>query len=344
MKVADAAIELGRALGMALPVFGAGVVGAAVGCAVYLRLARARGWGQRVRDDGPASHLAKRGTPSMAGIVFVVGLGVAAAAWAGTGGEELLPLTVLPFAAALVLGAVGLADDVAKLRADRTTGVRARWRLLGQAVIAGAAVAATDRIWAIYGHEPMTGYLGVSWVVPTWAFGLRVAAIVGCANAVNFTDGLDGLAAGTVAIAAGSMAVVGLWLGVPVPALMLVLTAGLCLGFLPFNWHPAKLFMGDVGSMTLGGVLGVAAVVMRVEVLLVLVGAVFVAETLSVIAQVVSFQTTGKRVIRMAPLHHHLELCGWSEVQVVVAAYAVQAVAAGLAVALAVREVGGGVS
>jgi phospho-N-acetylmuramoyl-pentapeptide-transferase len=310
----------------------------------YLGLARRRRWHQPVRPDGPQTHLAKRHTPSLGGVTFLLIAAVPVWQWKVKGGapspQGLTEVAGL-LCAGLGLGLIGLWDDLAKLRQRRSRGVKARWRLAGQVAVAGLAVYFFER--ARSGAAAATGWLGVGWIGAPWATWLRVAAIVGCANAVNFTDGLDGLAAGTVAIAAAGLASAGRLVGAEDPPLSaLWALAGGCAGFLLFNWHPAKLFMGDVGSMFLGGLLGGSAVALRLELLLVVVGGIFVAETLSVIAQVVYFRLTGgKRLLKMCPLHHHLELSGWGEVKIVVGAYGVAVALAGLGVAVAKAMAGG---
>ncbi len=250
--------------------------------------------------------------------------------------------------AALGLGAIGLLDDVAKLLGHRSTGVKARFRLAAQIAVASGAVALIEYGWLGLGGEPNLGWLGANWLPEPWRWVVQVAAIVGCANAVNFTDGVDGLASGTVAIAAVALAAIAvgmsavLWPATVAVAFVLAAVAGACLGFLVWNWHPARMFMGDVGSMVLGGALGAAAVALRLEILLVILGGLFVLETLSVIGQVGSFKLTGKRILRMAPLHHHLELSGWREVKIVCTAYVAQVLLATVSVVLVARVLGGG--
>ncbi len=334
----DAALPLALACVAAL----AAVTSATV-CSMLIRIARVRGWGQKVRDDGPASHLSKAGTPSMGGIAFVAVAALSALAMAVAGGSKAeLMLTAGLATATLGLGAIGLWDDLTKIVSGRTRGVPARWRILAQFAVAAAAVALLDAAHRaglpFGGFRPPLGLAGVSYPL---AFAVRVAAVVGCANAVNFTDGVDGLAASTVSIALAAMAAVALACGLNSAALFSAVICGAAAGFLLYNWHPAQLFMGDVGSMTLGGALGALAVAVGAELLLVVLGAIFVLETLSVIGQVVSFQLTGRRILKMAPLHHHLELSGWRETSIVLAACAVQVGLAVLSAALAVWAVSG---
>lgn len=314
----------------------------------YLGLARARGWGQEVRGDGPQSHLNKQGTPSMGGVVFLLILAVAGLMTMLPAKHQGRALVGGLLIAGLGLGVIGLLDDLAKLLGHRSTGVKARFRLAAQIVVAAGAVALIEYGWLGLGGEPNLGWLSANWLPEPWRWLVQVAAIVGCANAVNFTDGVDGLASGTVAIAAVALAAIGVgmsigpWPAAVAVAFILAAVAGACLGFLVWNWHPARMFMGDVGSMVLGGVLGAAAVALRLEILLVILGGLFVLETLSVVGQVGSFKLTGKRILRMAPLHHHLELSGWREVRIVWTAYVVQTLLAAASVVLAAGALGGG--
>jgi len=295
-------------------------------CGTYVGMARRYGWGQPVRSDGPKTHLAKTGTPTMGGVAFMPAVLVVATAAVLAGpaaaGEQELLWPVLMAGAGMAL--IGLADDLWKILAGKTRGIRARWRILAELVVGGVAVYLASHAWG--SEAPGTGWLGVGGLGEPWAFIIRLCCVVGCANAVNFTDGVDGLAGSLVCLASLTLGVFGLLVGAGAIGAALAATAGGCVGFLRYNWQPAKLFMGDVGSLGLGGLLGAAAVALRVEVLFILLGAIFVWETLSVILQVVSFRLTGKRLFRMSPFHHHLELCGWSESAIVLAAVVVQAV------------------
>lgn len=289
-------------------------------------------FGQRVRSDGPARHLQKAGTPTMGGTIFLAGIsvGVLLVAWLARR-EPLLGLqdglTVL--GVMLSYGAIGFIDDFIKVALKRPLGLRAREKLGGQVLVAvllaGVAVFALGRDTDLV--IPFSGFIRDGGMVIDfgWWFYLLfcIFVVVGTANAVNLTDGLDGLAAGSVAIAAGALTFLALaadktWVGVVMAA-----TAGGCIGFLAFNRYPARVFMGDTGSLALGGGLAAAAVVTRSELFLLVIGGVFVAETLSVILQVISFQLFGKRIFRMSPLHHHFELAGWSEMRVVAVFWAV---------------------
>lgn len=300
------------------------VVTLALGPIVIPLLHRLR-FGQRVRSDGPVRHLQKTGTPTMGGVMFLIG------AVAGVGVVAVLPgvsrigweegLAVL--LVTLGFGAVGFLDDFFKIAYKRPMGLRAREKLVIQALIAVAlALAAvfvfdrgTDLPVPFSGLFVPGGYiLELGW----WLFlGFTLFVLLGTANAVNLTDGLDGLAAGVFVVAAVALGVIALVMDKTWVAVVMGALVGGCIGFLCFNYYPAHVFMGDTGSLALGGGLGAAAVVTRSELFLVIIGGVFVVETLSVIIQVISYQLTRRRVFRMSPLHHHFELGGWSETRVV---------------------------
>jgi len=240
---------------------------------------------------------------------------------------------------ALGYGFIGFLDDYIKVVLKRSLGLRAREKLLGQVLLAGGLAAwvvlETDRGTGL--ALPFSGFItpgGIHMELGWWLFmAFTVLLVVGISNAVNLTDGLDGLAAGVSLLAALAMTVVALAVDKAGVAVSMAALAGGCLGFLFYNRHPAKVFMGDTGSLALGGGLAAAAVITGSELVLLIIGGIFVLETLSVIIQVISFQTTGRRIFRMSPLHHHFELGGWSENRVVITFWAVTLVlaAAGLA-------------
>jgi len=297
-------------------------------------IARGNRWPQ-VREDTPDSHQHKRGTPSMGGIGIVVAIllgAVVVGMLAGSSAGRLVPLLGLM----VVFAGLGLADDYRKLVHQTSTGLKARYRISIEFVVAAAFT------WVIVAAWPSTtndvAVLGFSGLPAIARIILGALVVVGSANAVNLTDGLDGLAAGLVALCAGSLAVICWVVGRPELALLSALVAGVSAGFLWFNAHPARIFMGDVGSLALGVVLGGIAVAAGVELLFALLAAVFVLETLSVIIQVVWFQTTGQRVFLMTPFHHGLELRGWAEPQIVTRLWLIGAVAAavGLSIVAAV--------
>ena len=287
---------------------------------------------QSIREDGPEHHQVKAGTPTMGGILIVGSFVLTTLLWADP--RNLFVWTVLLVTTAFA--AIGFADDWIKVRYRRNLGLTARQKL-GLQVVVGLAAGLAVR--AVAGGSPHAGALAVPFfkgvLIPLGVFYLPFVVIVllGASNAVNLTDGLDGLAIGAMTIAAATYTIfvyiadharIANYLQiVPVPgagevAIFTGAMVGASLGFLWFNCHPAEVFMGDVGSLALGGGIGIVAVVAKQELLLVLVGGLFVLEALSVMIQVFSFKLRGKRVFRMAPLHHHFELLGWAETQVVI--------------------------
>ena len=288
--------------------------------------------GQPVRDDGPQTHLVKAGTPTMGGALILASIAITTLLWADLANHYVWValLTLLGF------GAIGWVDDWRKVVEKNPKGLASRWKYLWQSVIA-AAVAA----WLAWSaHLPAQTELIVPFfkqiVMPLGVTGFVVLAyfvIVGSSNAVNLTDGADGLAILPTVMVAGALAIFAYvaghavfskYLGLPhIPGAgeLVVFCAamvGAGLAFLWFNAYPAEVFMGDVGALALGAALGVVAVIVRQEIVLFIMGGVFVAETISVMVQVGSFKLRGKRVFLMAPIHHHFEKKGWKETQVVV--------------------------
>ncbi|MGB5198689.1 MAG: phospho-N-acetylmuramoyl-pentapeptide-transferase [Sedimenticolaceae bacterium] len=301
-----------------------------VGPAMIRRLSRYN-IGQTVRDDGPQSHLSKSGTPTMGGALILVAVAVATLLWANLGNRYvwIVLLTTLAF------GAIGMWDDYRKLVLRDARGLAPRWKYLWQSLF-GIAAALALYATAVLPAETQLQFpffkdlvlnLGPMFVV------LSYFVIVGSSNAVNLTDGLDGLAILPTVLVAGALAVFAYATGhVQIAAYLLIphlpgvgeLTVlcgalvGAGLGFLWFNAYPAQVFMGDVGALALGAALGTLAVAVRQEITLLIMGGVFVVETVSVMLQVASFKLTGRRIFRMAPLHHHFELKGWPEPRVIV--------------------------
>lgn len=278
--------------------------------------------GQYVRDDGPARHLSKSGTPTMGGLIFLPAAVLATLVWAPRGVElNLLLVTMVGYAL------IGFGDDYLKIGKKQSLGLRARQKLAAQIilalVLASVAVFYLDRGTEI-SFPGWSGGLDLGW----WYFPFAVVVIVGFSNAVNLTDGLDGLASGIAVTAGLAFAFICHAQGAEVPAVAAAALAGACGGFLAYNRHPARVFMGDTGSLAIGALLGGLAVLTRSELLLVIIGGVYVWETFTVSMQVLSFKLTGKRIWRMTPYHHHLELGGWPEVRVVQALWAVSAVLA----------------
>jgi phospho-N-acetylmuramoyl-pentapeptide-transferase len=290
-----------------------------------------QGKGQPIRTDGPQSHLAKKGTPTMGGLMILSGLVVSTLLWA----NPLNPYVWIVLAVTLGFGFVGFYDDYLKVTKQTHSGFAGRIRLAIEALIALVACYALVRL----GRDPFSTSLVIPFFKDVvlnfgWFFLLFGAFImVGAGNAVNLTDGLDGLAIVPVMIAAASFGMISYLVGNAVFSdyLQINYVAGtgelavLCgavlgagLGFLWFNAPPASIFMGDTGSLALGGMLGSIAVAVKHEIVLGVIGGLFVLEAVSVIVQVASFKLTGKRVFRMAPIHHHFEQKGWTEPQIVI--------------------------
>ncbi|GAB6875892.1 phospho-N-acetylmuramoyl-pentapeptide-transferase [Thermaerobacter litoralis] len=281
-------------------------------------------FGQTVREQGPARHRVKQGTPTMGGLIFLVPA-LLVTGW-------LAPPTraaVLILGVTLAFGALGLVDDYVKVAMRRSLGLRARAKLVWQ-VAAAALFAYLAQAWLGRGTAVWVPFGTGWWDLGIWYYPLAVLAVVASANAVNETDGLDGLAAGSTLIALSVFFYAAARGGRYELAVFIVSLGAALAGFLWFNLHPARVFMGDTGSLALGAALGGLAVLTGTELVLPVAGMLFVLETLSVIVQVASFRLTGRRVLRMSPLHHHFELSGWTESQVVYRFWA-----AGLGFALA---------
>lgn len=269
--------------------------------------------GQTVRDDGPASHLKKSGTPTMGGVLFLLPLTASLLFWAPL--ENIQPLLAWLWLV-LGLGLIGFTDDYLKVVKKQSLGLRAREKLVGQFLVGTVFyfmlryLGVSDQVTV-----PVVGWvLDLGWLY--WPFVVFIAMAE--ANGVNLTDGVDGLCGTSFLISAVAYLLIGLIKDAPVVVLTAAATIGGLLAYLRFNWHPAKIFMGDVGSLALGGALVGWAVLTKTELLLVPIGIVYLLETLSDIIQVTYFRYSGgKRVFRMAPVHHHFELGGWSEVKIV---------------------------
>ncbi len=287
--------------------------------------------GQVIRDDGPESHLVKAGTPTMGGALILLAITVATLLWSDLNNRYmwLVLLVTLGF------GTVGGLDDYLKLKYGNSKGLAGRYKYLGLSVIGLVAAvimymtAETDIETTLYFPVIKEWNWNMGWLFIPWAY----LVLVGSSNAVNLTDGLDGLAIMPTILVAGGLAVFAYvsghatfadYLDIPkipgVGEVVIFCTAifGAGLGFLWFNTYPAQVFMGDVGALALGAALGMIAIVVRQELVLVIMGGIFVMETVSVILQVGSFKLRGKRIFRMAPIHHHFELKGWAEPKVIV--------------------------
>ncbi|MDR0504663.1 MAG: phospho-N-acetylmuramoyl-pentapeptide-transferase [Bifidobacteriaceae bacterium] len=318
-----------------------------LGTPLFIRFLVRRQFGQFIRQDGPTTHHTKRGTPTMGGIVIIVatGLGYAGSNLATGRSWHLSGLSVLFLMAGL--GFVGFLDDYTKIRRQRSLGLKPLWKIVGQGIV-GVTFALLVAV-SPGGREPVAS-TAISILRDTkfdLAFAGRTIGIIlfvlwanflitAWSNAVNLTDGLDGLATGTSAMTFGAYILVTFWqinrwcgqsgvgqhcyiVNAPLDiAVVAAAVVGACLGFLWWNTSPAKIFMGDTGSLALGGAFAGLSIVTRTELLAVIIGGLFVVIVLSSVIQIISFRSTGKRVFKMAPLHHHFELSGWGEVTIVI--------------------------
>ncbi|MFM8999806.1 MAG: phospho-N-acetylmuramoyl-pentapeptide-transferase [Actinomycetota bacterium] len=304
-----------------------------LGTPIAIRVFRIWGWGQRIREDGPRSHLEKMGTPTMGGIVILLAIG---AAYLIT---RIVFRVATPTALAVLLatfgfGLVGFLDDYLKIRNRRSLGLTKWGKLAGQAVVAIAFTLIAVRLAGVSTELSFTRGTGLDlgWVFFPWAFFILLAS----SNAVNITDGLDGLASGSSILVLSGYVFIAFWQFRHVcevvtiacypldlnaaldTAIVAGAGAGAVAGFLWWNAAPARIFMGDTGALAIGGLLGALAIVTSTQLLLVVLGGLFVLETTSVLAQIIAFRGFGRRVLRMSPIHHHFELAGWPEFTVIV--------------------------
>jgi phospho-N-acetylmuramoyl-pentapeptide-transferase len=288
----------------------------------FIAFLRRREYGQHIREEGPQHHMSKQGTPIMGGLLI---LGAATVAYLALARYTVPALTVL--FVTLACGAIGLADDFIKLTHRRSLGLNGRWKLLLLGLITvGVAIAARHQHLPTNVYIPGAGHLELSWA---W-YGLLFLVIAGAANGVNLTDGVDGLAAGTGIIALFTYAAMNViaWIRSGPPgnrfetkldlALVGAALIGGAIGFLWYNAFPAEVFMGDTGSMAIGGALAAFAIMTKTIFLLLLIGGIFAIEALSVILQVFSFRYWGRRIFLMAPIHHHFEMKAWSDAKIMV--------------------------
>jgi phospho-N-acetylmuramoyl-pentapeptide-transferase len=311
---------------------------------LWIRLLRFRNIGQQVRADGPQGHLVKQGTPTMGGVlILLVAIGVYLAM--GRVGR----FGVIAVFATVACGFLGFVDDYAKVLKERSLGLRPRAKLMWQTLIAVVfGMLAVNWVhlptWVAV---PLTGRgfdlgiltthltVGSVTVIVPWLYLALVAfMIVAESNAVNLTDGLDGLAAGTIMIVMLAYAAIAFRQNRLEVAVLAAAIAGANLGFLWYNSYPADIFMGDTGSLGLGAAIAAFGVITKTEILLALIGGIYLAEAMSVILQVASFKLTGKRIFRMAPIHHHFEMKGWSETKVMVRFWIITGILAGFGFAL----------
>ena len=299
----------------------------------YIRLLRDLRIGKSIRREGPQSHLAKQGTPTMGGLLFIgvtfLMWGVVLAFLPREQRDDFIPQTIVPMGALLAVGLLGAIDDLVNVAYG--FGIRGRHKLVWQSIVAVAGALYIQRHFGVTGIlVPLVG----EWEVGAAVFVVIAAvAIVGTSNGVNLTDGLDGLAGGTVVFAFLSFAFIAIARGFPWLAVFCAAVVGAVLAFLWFNVHPAEVIMGDSGALSLGAALASVALVTGFVLLLPVAGIIFVAVTVSVILQVGSFKLRGKRIFRMAPLHHHLEALGWPEEKVTLRFWLIGAVA-GIAAAV----------
>ena len=280
-------------------------------CPILIPLLKRLKFGQEVRDDGPKTHLKKEGTPTMGGVVILIAIAVTCLFYMKDY-PEILPILFVTIG----FGLIGFLDDFIKIVMKRSLGLRAWQKMLLQIVVAGVfayyVVNYTD-----LNNEIIIPFTGKIVTLSNWTYvPLLMFVVVGTVNGSNFTDGLDGLASSVTALIATFFTVVAIGTGSGV-APVTCAAVGALLGFLVFNVYPAKVFMGDTGSLALGGFVAATAYMLKMPLFIVIVAFIYLAEVLSVIIQVVSFKTTGKRVFKMAPIHHHFELCGWPESKVV---------------------------
>ncbi len=335
-----------------------------LGTPLFIKVLERRGFGQFVRDDGPTSHATKRGTPTMGGVAIILSVLIAyfvshLVLWTSPSVTVLLVLFLM-----VGLGVVGFLDDYLKISQQDSTGLRPRYKLLGQFVIASAFAVLALLFPDVDGNTPASTQISFVRDIPWLDFAFAGSVIgfllfaiwanflvAAWSNGVNLTDGLDGLASGATILFTAAYLIISFWqwrqvcsvdldaggvvqcYGARDPLDTAVLCAaiiGACVGFLWWNTSPAKIFMGDTGSLALGGAIAGLTIVTRTEILGAVIGGLFVVISLSVIIQVTGFKLTGKRVFRMAPLQHHFELKGWNEVTIVVRFWIVAGILAGM--------------
>lgn len=277
--------------------------------------------GQIERDDGPQSHLKKQGTPTMGGIIMIITMLLVVTGiyiFLSANGQSEIANKLLPILLLTIgFGLIGFIDDFKKLVLKNTEGLKPSYKMLGLLIISVAYV-----IYLIYGlHIGTETYIPIVKQYITMPIYLyipfAIVVILATTNAINLTDGIDGLASSVSAIITTCLTIIGIRFGMPEVSMFGSIVIGAVLGFLMFNLHPAKVFMGDTGSLLLGGVISAIALYLKLPILLIVIALIPVLETLSVIIQVAYFKKTGKRVFKMAPLHHHFELSGWKESKVV---------------------------
>jgi phospho-N-acetylmuramoyl-pentapeptide-transferase len=265
-------------------------------------------FGQIIREEGPKSHMQKQGTPTMGGLMFIIAIAVAAMA-----ARLYIQPWIYPIIGMLMFGLIGFADDYIKVVLKRNLGLRA-YQKFGFQTIAALVFA---YLIADYGQHILVPFTEMTINLGLWYYPFVFVLMTAITNSVNLTDGLDGLASGVSIITMIFFVAVGIWKSSENLLTLSFIVIFALLGFLYYNRYPAKVFMGDTGSLAIGGLIGGMALITGTPLYLIIIGGVYVIETLSVILQVASFKMTGKRIFKMAPLHHHFELKGWSEKKVV---------------------------
>ncbi|WP_110932172.1 phospho-N-acetylmuramoyl-pentapeptide-transferase [Paenibacillus bouchesdurhonensis] len=310
--------------GLILLTIGVSFILAVISAPLLIPLLRRMKFGQQIRGEGPQSHQKKAGTPTMGGIVIILAFTLAFLKFSVINTDFYILLV-----ATLGFGLVGFLDDYIKIVFKRSLGLTPRQKLFGQLLFAGIVCA----LLISEGHSTALGIPGtqISFDWGAWFYyPFIILMMLAISNAVNFTDGLDGLLSGVSAIAFGAYSVIAMQATSIPAAVCAAAMIGAVLGFLVFNAHPAKVFMGDTGSLGIGGAIAAIAIITKSELLFLVIGGVFVVEMLSVVLQVISFKTRGKRIFKMSPIHHHFELSGWSEWRVVVTFWAVGLLLAGV--------------
>ena len=280
--------------------------------------------GQIERDDGPKSHLKKQGTPTMGGIIIMLTLLVMGAyicfnySKSANTEEQKIAIHLIPLIASTIgFGVIGLIDDLKKLIGKNTDGLKPKYKMLGLLIVSVGFSLYLTQILHL-GTDTYIPFFKTSISLPIWLYiPFAVVVMLATTNAVNLTDGIDGLSTSVTTIIITCLTVIGIIFGVKEITIFGTILIGACLGFLIFNLHPAKVFMGDTGSLLLGGAIASMALYLKMPLLLIIIALVPVIETLSVIIQVKHFKKTGERIFKMTPIHHHFELSGWNENKIV---------------------------
>lgn len=277
-------------------------------------------FGQEIREIGPSWHKKKSGTPTMGGFIFIIPVILCTLLFART----LLGVSLMVFA--LCFGIVGFADDYIKVVKKRNLGLTEKQKFLLQLLFSVVFIVVSVYGLKLIDTKVFIPILNEKIDLGIFYIPLALFVLIGCTNSVNLTDGVDGLASSVTVVVCAFLAIVSYIEGFYAITVVNVICASSLLGFLVFNFHPAKVFMGDTGSLFLGGIVCSSALLMKNPLILVIAGGVYVLETLSVILQVASFKLTGKRIFKMSPIHHHFEMCGWNEKRIVAVASLVSAI------------------